>query len=235
MRGKIFITSILIVLFSSGFRVLGSNDEKETRNVGTFSSLSLSIAAEVFITQDSKTEVVIVGDPKTIEHIETTVTKETLKIKYDTKWSVRFKKVKIYVSNPDWEGIYVSGSGNIFNKSTISSPEIDLAVSGSGNINLDDLKSEEVEARISGSGDINLTGDKKASSLGISISGSGNVTADRFRTDNVSVRISGSGDAQVYAESALEISISGSGNVTYKGQAVIDARVSGSGKVRKYD
>lgn len=230
MKGKI-ITFFIVTAFLAGVNTYAAQDKEEKRSVGKFNSLGLSISADVEISQGSKTELILVGDPATLKHIKTYVERGKLKIKYDKPWPAKFKKVKVLITSPNWEGIAVAGSGTVRNLTPIQESELNLAVSGL--IKLDQIISDDVSAKISGSGDIHISSSKSASKLGIAISGSGDVDASEFKVDKVKVKISGSGDASVYAESRLEVTISGSGDVSYTGNATVDARISGSGNVRK--
>jgi len=236
MKGKITYILFSAVLLS-GLTVFAGPEKEEKRDIDEFSSLSLGIVANVLIYQGSKTELTIIGDPSTIEHIETRVVGGVLKIRYDKSWSFwdKYDKVKIILSSPAWEGISVSGSGVVKNANKIKESNIDLSVSGSGMIKLDGLTCTEVNTRVSGSGDINIAGTEQADLMTVSISGSGDVDALGLTVDKVKVRISGSGDASVSAVSRLDVSISGSGDVDYLGDAIVDARISGSGDVRKKD
>jgi len=206
--------------------------QKEERQIKSFTKVSLSISADVYLTQGNKTELILEGDAETLQHIETEVENGTLKIKYD-KWRMQnTKKVVIHLSSANYEGLYVAGSGDITAQTQISGNMMNLAVSGSGSINIKSLQTDQIEAKISGSGDINLGGSKMASSMEIAISGSGDIDVSSLQIEDVSVSISGSGGARVHAVSKLKVQISGSGNVHYSGDAQIDARISGSGKVK---
>ena len=224
-----------VILISGGSRALAQ--EKETRDVGSFSSISLSISADVYLTQGNDTKVVIEAEQKILDLIRTEVVGDNLKIKLKTgKWYIRSnKQIKIYVSTPDVEGLFLSGSGNIKAETQIKTESLDFAISGSGNIVIDDLVVSDIEGHISGSGDIDLSGSKTAETLEISISGSGDLFADNLKVNSVEIRISGSGTCKVFAVSELEVSVSGSGSVYYKGNPMVNAKVSGSGKVRSSD
>ena len=235
MKGKM-IAFVVLTTFLAGINSFAAPDKEDKRNVGKFDALALSVSADVEVSQGSKTELILVGDPATLEHIVTVVEGGKLKIKYDTRrWPSKYQKVKISISSPDWEEIGVSGSGTIKNLTLIQGSELGLAVSGSGMIDLDQLVFDDVSARISGSGDIQIAGSKVADNLRRAISGSGDVDASELKVQKAVVKISGSGDASVYAESRLEVSVSGSGDVSYYGNATVDARISGSGNVRKRD
>ncbi len=224
-----------VILFSVGSGALAQ--EKETRDVGSFSSISLSISADLYLTQGNDTKVVIEAEQKILDLIRTEVVGDNLKIKLKTgKWYIRGnKQIKIYVSTPDVEGLFLSGSGNIKAETQIKTESLDFAISGSGNIVIDDLVVSDLEGHISGSGDIDLSGSKTAETMEISISGSGDLFADNLKVNSVEIRISGSGTCKVFAVSELEVSVSGSGSVYYKGNPMVNAKVSGSGKVRSSD
>jgi hypothetical protein len=209
--------------------VLAFGQEKDERDVSSFSGISLGIAGDLYLTQGGSQKVVVQAE-KNLDEIETVVRDGVLRIKTDN-WNSRIKGVKIWITMSEIESLNVSGSGTILAESPISAEELGLRISGSGDIKIPELKGEEIEATISGSGDMNLAG--SAEEMDIRISGSGDVYADGLRVDECSIKISGSGGCRIDATGELDASISGSGKVTYYSNPVIDARVSGSGKVRK--
>ena len=224
-----------VILISGGSKALAQ--EKETRDVGSFSSINLSLPADLYLTQGNDTKVVIEAEQKILDLIRTEVVGNNLKIKYKNGiWNIRSNKhIKIYVSTPDVEGLFLSGSGNIKAETQIKTKSLDFSISGSGNIVIDDLVASDIEGHISGSGDIDLSGSETAETMEISISGSGDFFAENLKVNSVELRISGSGTCRVFAVSELEASISGSGSVYYKGNPRVNAKASGSGKIRSID
>jgi len=174
---------------------------------------------------------------KILDLIRTEVDGGNLKIKFKAGiWNFRSnKQINIYVSTPDVEGLFLSGSGNIKAETQIKTDDLDFSISGSGNITIDDLVASNLEGHISGSGDIDLSGSETVETMEISISGSGDLFAGNLKVNSVEIRVSGSGTCKVYAVSELEASVSGSGDVYYKGNPMVNARVSGSGKIRSLD
>lgn len=235
------VLSIFYSLFLSFLLISGGSkafaQEKETRDVGSFSSISLSISGDLYLSQGNETKVVIEAEQKILDLIRTEVAGGNLKIKFKTgRWNIRSNKhIKIYISTPDIEGIFLSGSGNITAETQIKTEGLDFSISGSGNIVIDDLVASDLEGRISGSGDIDLSGSETVETMEISISGSGDLFAENLKVNSVEIRISGSGTCKVFAVSELEVSVSGSGSVYYKGNPMVNAKVSGSGKVRSLD
>ena len=234
------VIAVLAIVVMSGFNCNVSfpsgnssyqGAQKEVRDVAKFNSIGLSMSAHVILRQGSEQKVEVEASADDLAKTITEVQGNTLKIK--TKpgtWKVG--KVTIYITIESLKSLAVSGSGSIESDGSISCDRLDMAVSGSGNINLSDLKASELTSAISGSGNIKLSGGGTAHSHKIAISGSGNLSAENFATENVEIGVSGSGNCRVNATENLKAGVSGSGDVYYKGGAVVNAAVSGSGKVR---
>lgn len=219
------IFSIAMIFFS----MAAFGQSKETRDVADFSAVGLGISGDLYFTQGSPQEVVIQADEGDLEKIITEVKNGVLHIRQD-RWTRNLRNVTIWVTAPEVEGLHLSGSGKIIAEKNIRSDEIELKVSGSGNIKVMDLEGDEVDVALSGSGGVELAG--SGDEMGVSISGSGSVNARNMNTAECSVRISGSGNCQINVTGELDARISGSGSVTYFGNPVVDAAVSGSGRVR---
>lgn len=198
----------------------------ETLNLSSFDAFGLSINAEVYLTQGSQS-VKIEAQKNIIDNIKTEVEGKYWKIKFEENVK-NHEPIKIWISIPDLTSVAVSGSGDVFGKSTFKTGDLKLAVSGSGNINLD-ANSASLRAAISGSGDMNLGG--STGDCDLKISGSGNMEAGDLQTKTCSIKISGSGDASVHVNDNLEVAIAGSGDVVYSGNPKVRSKISGSGDV----
>lgn len=231
-------TRINAVIFLFAFCLLAVTvtAEEQTRNVGSFSEISLRVAAELHLKQSDKQSLEIVAKSSTLEELITEVKGEKLIIRFPNEnlfWkNFQPGEITIYVSCPDIKGLGISGSGDIIADGQITTRSLDLGVSGSGNIRLSNLQTEKVIGTISGSGDIVLSGAIAAQDLSVTISGSGNLKALNYAADDVSVRIAGSGNVGIEARKNLYVRLAGSGNVTYKGHPLIDQSIAGSGKVK---
>jgi len=208
-------------------------DFKETRDVDGFSSISFGIAGNLYIKIGPKFSVILEGDRDDVREVVTQVTGNRLQIKHDN-WRFNFReKVDVYITMPELEGLGVSGSGKAEIQDEIKTENLDLSVSGSGNLLTADMTVENLECSISGSGNIKLGGGS-VDDAEVSISGSGNFNGEDVKAETMEISISGSGGCRCYVTGSLEARVSGSGNVTYSGDPRIDARVSGSGRVRSY-
>ncbi len=227
---------ICFVVFSCTSSVqLSGQTSKITRNVPAFKSVSLSISANVFISQGSQQKIEIEADKNVIDIIETDVRGDDLVIKTEDFFWNNIGKVTIYITAPELEGFQVSGSGDIVAQTPIVADEIHLNISGSGSIQIEQLESQDVYATITGSGDIRLAGNHTASNLKTVITGSGDFRAEDFTVENVNVNITGSGTARIHVTDVLETNITGSGDVHYRGNPLIDANSTGSGRTRSME
>ena len=212
-----------------------SDDKKVTREVSPFTEISLSVAADLYFTQGDEFKLVLEGDDDELEKIETTVQGDVLKIKHNKPFSFgRTKRIKVYVTMKDVEGLTVSGSGKIEAQTAIRAEDLDLSLSGSGDIIIDNLEATHVEAGISGSGDIRLAGNTTLNSLECDITGSGDIDTEGLKAAKANIDISGSGSCRVHVTGKLDADITGSGKVRYRGNPLVNADISGSGRVESY-
>jgi hypothetical protein len=231
MKRNILFLLVPVFLFAC-VQMAPGQLKKEERKVETFTSVDLSISANVYLTQENTQKVVVEASESDLKEVVTEVKNGHLKIKTDS-WHAHLRDVNIYISMASLEGIALSGSGNIVADGDFKTGSLELAISGSGNIKLPKLTATKVEAAISGSGNIQLAGPGKAEKLEAAISGSGDFNAENFEVEKVEVAISGSGNARVNASEHIEAHVSGSGDIFYKGNGMTDIRISGSGKARK--
>ena len=225
-----------LITILSLFLVFVVNAQKRDVDVGSFSELSLGIPANLFLKQGANESIEIDCDDDIFEDIEFELRGDRLVIKREGQgwnWSRGWRRseVDIYVTMETIEALSVSGNGNIESNGNLKTEDLELAVSGSGNMDLD-IDGDDLETKISGSGSIVLAGD--ANDASARISGSGKVKAEGLSVKTFEARISGSGSCYITVEEEIEASISGSGSVYYAGDPNrVISNSSGSGKVRK--
>lgn len=218
--------------FVTGQRIRGNGNLKtETRSPGSFKSVSSHGSFDVFVSSGEQA-VKIEAEENLLPYIETYVEGYTLHVgTKDNYWLRPGRKVKIFVSSPDYESIRSYGSGDIIGESKITnSSKLELGVNGSANIKMD-ISAPEINTETNGSGDIFLRGETK--SFEGEIHGSGNIKALDLKSDDATIKIYGSGDAEVFADKKLDVHVAGSGDVDYKGSAQVSSSIAGSGRVKK--
>lgn len=228
--------------------------KKETHDVGEFSRLNFAVPGMLHLKQGSAQSVVLEGDPELLEKIETEVRDGRLSIKARDewrRWNWGSEKITAYVTMKDIRGLSVSGSGNMAGEGTLRASDLDLAVSGSGRMDVNVEATGELEADVSGSGEMNFKG--RCSEIEADVSGSGNMRLSLGATKEASFRVAGSGSIQASGSAdTMETSISGSGmvhgadfqtricrvHITGSGDVEVgvseelDANITGSGGVR---
>jgi hypothetical protein len=208
---------------------------KESRDVTGFTKINLSISGDLHLKQGNKYEVVLEGDKESLDKIETEVSGKSLNIKIKSvmHWG-NIGKVDIYITTPNVDAISVSGSGDVMAETPINSGDLNLTISGSGTINIDNLSADELDATITGSGNMKLSG-KLNNSADITITGSGDYKGEQLKGKSADIHITGSGSAKVYASEKLKTHITGSGDVYYAGRPLVNASSTGSGKTRSIE
>lgn len=199
--------------------------ETRTLDMETFSGIKLNMPIDVYITQGDDFLVEVEGKEDIIDELDLDVHNDIWEIETDR--CVRdIGNMKIYITMPNIKSLKISGSGKIIGQNEFTVNNIDLTISGSGDMDLL-LDAQNIDGNISGSGEMWLEGN--ADLLDFNISGSGDLNAFNLFCNDVKIRISGSGDARVNALDTLDVNISGSGDVFYKGHPSIDVHISGSG------
>jgi hypothetical protein len=240
---------LVLALLSTAF-----SQNRETRNVSTFTKISFRVPGKLYLRQGSPQKVEIEGDKDILREIETDVEGTKLVIGKEGKW-LDWKwgdedRINVYITVKDINAISVSGSGDLIGETKIITSELNLNVSGSGSLKLDADVSGDVEADVSGSGDIDLSG--KCRDFNSDVSGSGKVNIRLAISNGADFGVSGSG--KIYASgsaqrvntsisgsgkvlaadlvaNSCEIRISGSGDVEINVKEALDATISGSGSI----
>ncbi len=211
---------------------------RETRNVDSFTRISFRHPGKLYLRQGSPQKVEVQGDDEVLRELETEVSGGKLVIKregdgdwFDWDWSDD-GEVTVYITVPEIEGIAVGGSGDLVGQGVITGDDMALAVSGSGSMEVEVQISGDLEADVSGSGTMEVKG--KCRNVDSDVSGSGGVRLSAAIADAADFSVSGSGriDASGTSE-RVNATISGSGEVLAADLSTKDCniRISGSGDV----
>jgi hypothetical protein len=220
--------------FTSCRKVVGDGPMvTETRNVTNFSGIDLRMGGDVNFRIAPEFKVEVQAQDEIQRVLDTYVSGDKLVIKFENDVRVRLHDgVTITVTAPSLRSLRVSGSGDIRTTGDIQSAAMEMDISGSGDIDMQNLRTDYLDATISGSGDIKVL-NGVATEEKLKISGSGSINLAGVAAKNVNTRTSGSGDTRLQVSDKLDVTIAGSGSVYYTGSPVINASISGSGKVRQ--
>lgn len=241
--------SILITIIGVFIAGLTFAQEEETRNLSSFSKVTVHEAIDVYLTKGSKHEARIVSNSEDLEDVLTDVSGGKLKIHLDGS-SHRNVDVKVYVTYVELEAIGASSAATIKANDIVASGDFDVDVSSAGDIIADitadeltvdassageaklDVKVSFIEAEVSSAGDIQIKG--TAIKQDISASSSGDYYAYDLMSEEVEVNVSSGGSAKVQVNQDLKARASSGGSVKYKGSPkYVDSSASSGGSIKK--
>jgi hypothetical protein len=202
----------------------------ETRDVENFHALEVNVPGDVEVRVDSQYWVEVTCEDNVIDYLETIEDNGVLKIHFDRD-VFDVDNLKIIVHAPSWDGFEINGSADVHVKDAIIGDQLEVQISGSGDLELYNADFLKAKASISGSGDLELSG--KADELTASVAGSGEIDALDFPVKRATIVVSGSGNIRLDVSESLNATVSGSGNIYYQGNPQVSSSVSGSGNIRK--
>ena len=187
----------------------GSGDlVTETRDVKPFTRIETRGSADITVIVGEEQTVEITFDDNLIDYIETRVRGKTLKIDHTESYSSQ-SACEIVITVPSLERISCSGSGDIVVE-RLNAESFEFKLSGSGHFTAEG-KAEELDINLSGSGDID-TRDLVAQEAYVKISGSGDVKV--HAVESLEAKVSGSGDISYYGDPEhVSRSVTGSGRI----------------------
>ena len=189
--------------------------------------VDLRLSADVVITQGNRQEIIVEGSENIIDALDLNVRNDIWDI--DVNGCIRNSdNLRFFITLPITEYLSIAGSGTIVSDNFLITDDIDLFISGSGDMDLG-LESDDIRSRISGSGTILVEG--IADETDIEISGSGDYRMFGLDSNRSRIEIRGSGDAEVLVRDELNIFITGSGDVFYRGNPQLNISIQGSGDV----
>jgi hypothetical protein len=235
------------------------DENVQLRKLPNFTSIRVSNAIELFISQSNKTEVAVSATSEEYRNrIVTEVVGGTLIIRMADnnsrwwKWGNENYRIKAYVSVNELYAITGSGATNIKIINGVSSEKLKINLSGAsdfkGDIKAGTLLTElsgasnfkaSVQANalsVKGSGacDIEVAG--SGDDLILDVSGASSVKMYDYLVKGASVDASGASSVKVNVSGILKVHATGASSIDYKGTATIkDMYSSGASSVKRRD
>jgi hypothetical protein len=233
-RSLLLAAGAATVLPASAVRAATSS---EVRSLEPFSAIALRGNIDLRVRQSAQQRVEVSADTALLSALQTTVEVRdgvpTLVVQWARGESMRLTSgpARVTVDVVALSALSASGSGDV-DVQALRTPALALSIAGSSDAALRGLETARLRIAIAGSGDVVASG--RAEALEVSIAGSGDVQARDLASDTATVSIAGSGDASLRVAKSLSVSVSGSGDVEYTGGAtLVQSRVAGSGTVRQ--
>lgn len=223
-----------------GKKVIGDNHYiQKIKKVSDFKKLIVNhVKTNVIYSNnpDSAGYVRIYGEENVVNLLDITSDekKESLAIKYINMANVENGLLLIYVFSPEISLVDITGGVIVESKDKITSQDLKLAVSGSGQIRMTNLDCNKLTiSLLTGSGDVFVKG--KTVEAKYSVIGGGEIRADELFASNAGCSLKGNGNIGCNVDKLLKASIWGVGNIYYKGNAEVKSSIIGSGNVKKLD
>ena len=238
---KIALFSLIILVFASGCREIAGERVKgsghvitENRTASGFNSIDVSGAIDVYVRQDSGTSVKVEADDNILEYIEVHVQGSTLEIYTENNIRLRpSNKIKVYISNPEYKELQVSGASSLHTENEITSTDmLMVGLSGASEGRLE-LNAPKVSVNLTGASNANIKGKTKDFEGGAS--GASEIRGFDLLSENADVDASGASHIEIYASVKIDGQASGASSVNYKGNAQSSVEKSGASSVNKKD
>jgi hypothetical protein len=207
-----------------------------TREVHTFSAISISYPVEVLVQQGKAELVKIEAEDNLIPQLSTEIKDGTLSITNKvSEWSKRVratKPVRITITVKDLSDLDFSSAGTV-RIEKLQTDALKVNLSGAGRLEIEGLKAKTLDCRLSGAGSFSATGD--VDHLSLRLSGVGSFDGSDLAALGADVQLSGVGSATVRVKNDLTAQVSGLGSVRYYGSPQLHSQVSGLGSVNKIE
>jgi len=219
----------------AGERVKGSGHViTENRSISGFNNIDVSGAIDVYVRQDSSTSVKVEADDNILEYIEIHTDGSTLEIYTENNIRLRpSNKIKVYVSNPNYKEIQVSGASSVRCENEITSADVlEVGLSGASEGRLE-LNAPKISVHLTGASNASVKG--KTKDFEGSASGASEIRGFDLLSENANVNASGASHIEIFASVKIDGDASGASSVNYKGNAQSNVGKSGASSVNKKD
>jgi hypothetical protein len=213
--------------------------ERKTFDVHGFDAVELRWVGDLNVTQGQGESLAVEGDPELIQKLTVRVDGGALLLEVGQDWLDRLveglrmlgrKALTYHVGVETLRRLAVSGSGTV-RCERLRTDELTLALSGRANVRIDDLEARALRTKIAGRGEIELRGHVEEARL--DIAGSGEVEMPGLALKRAEVHISGHGESELTVSDELDVSISGYGRVRYHGDPHVRQSIAGAGSVTR--
>ncbi|HEY5686799.1 MAG TPA: head GIN domain-containing protein [Yeosuana sp.] len=204
-----------------------------TRTTSAYEGVKCAGSFDFVLVEGTEGKLTIEGEENLLEYLITEIENESLVVKVKNGINLKTsgnKSIKITIPFKEIENVSLAGSGDLWNENVLTAENLDIALTGSGDIKLN-IKASNTKASITGSGDVTLKGSTNNFKAGVT--GSGDFHGFDLAVNDTDVSVTGSGNAKVVCNASLKARVNGSGDIIYKGSPnTEDTNVAGSGSIK---
>ncbi len=212
--------------------VIGSGSmAAETRTLGDFHIIDLSIPGEMKVTLGDSESISIEAEDNILPLIETKVSGGKLTVgSVPGKVIQPTKPIKYTVTTKTLDQLITGSLGSI-SAPTLNVKRFKAEINSTGSIELENLVADSLQVAINSIGNINIRGGEVQQQT-IDISSSGNYQAPELKSSTAKVTIDSSGDAILWVTDQLDAAINSSGSVRYYGDPKVKSEINSSGSIQ---
>lgn len=200
--------------------------------VKNFDRISFRALGNVKIIQGEEEGLTVIGEPSALEHVKISVEGNELQVKLFTWYDFLFipRSANYVIKVKNLHAVEISGSAEIESQELLSS-DMKLAISGSGQIKVGNLEASNLRMSITGAAKIEVDS-LTSNQIDVSASGSGKF-ALVGNAQSLNVRTSGSAEVKAFHlyTQDVNVSVSGSGKYEVYASSNLHVSVSGSASV----
>lgn len=204
------------------------NVKEENRSLSGFSAIEVSSGVDVFLSQGSAEKVVVKADENLLDHIETMVEGNVLKI--TTKGSIRrAKALDVYVTVTALDRIQANSGSDVKTESALKVNNLVIRMSSGSDLDME-VTANEMTCNLSGGSDANLSG--KVGVLVAEANGGSDIEAKNLEVNKCTIKARGGSDARVHVTGELDIEAQGASDIYYSGNPkVLSSKASGGSDI----
>jgi hypothetical protein len=227
---KIIFAGVAILSFLTGYSQSDVSNQ-ETRKVSGFHGVQVSGGIDLYLSSGAEAVSVSAANTNIRNHMITEVENGILRIHLEKNWRPDDSNpnMKAYVSVSNLDKLEASGGGDIIILHEITTGNLDVHLSGGGNME-GKLNADHLVIKQSGGSNVKISGNVK--DLNVDASGGGNLDCYDLITDYASIHASGGSNSEITVNKELRVVASGGSDVYYKGRASVkEIKSSGGGSV----
>ena len=215
---KQLLTFLQIGLFSLAFITAQATD-RETRNLDSFSGISVSSGVDAKLIKGNTNEIQITVKGIELERIKTQIKNDVLVVSVKNKrsWFSRWNKKDIDVVitySDDLDRIAASSGSNLYSDHTLVTEDLEIDASSGAHIDVE-VDAQDVDIDISSGSVVDLRG--TGSSVYVDSSSGSSLRAYDLVTDRLNTEGSSGSSVQITVLNNLKVDVSSGASVQYRG------------------
>ncbi|MEG1591359.1 DUF4252 domain-containing protein [Chryseobacterium sp.] len=216
----------------------------ESRNVGEFSKIDVSLGINVNFKQENTSSVKVLADADKLQHVITKVDNGILKIYIDNKKekNLKFKNLTVNVSSPKLNMIKASTGATFTTVNTLNENNLEVNVESGGSVKGTFSISETANVEANSGGDVkadlrtqkfilnNTSGasvrlEGLAKSAVMNVNSGASCKADAFVINTAQAECTSGASLSLYVKDKLKVNASSGGSVRLKGNPDLESRI----------